>query len=980
MAQPVYDQHPLQTYFTESERDIEVMPGGNYDDVDGLRSGRLLFASAVSWVLHALDLRPKSHSKAFAERFKYNVISSPLLSASLQSTQRPTFHSQFPGRLSLTSETSSVYPTDPPHPSTHPDSFADSHWPLTLTCMTVVALIADNLILAALITSLTILLFHLSKSEKNVRPQTMSLSLDTLGELVRACDAWHSAVHDAVTIVEGEEKSSFYGPTSASSPSTSLRTALQSSLHTTQVQFDNIRQLFSALTSPADLAPLSEMYAPCSPIKSNFDSSSNVTDPSTLRKRSQSNMSRTRPHSLSVSDVPSETHKRATWGGSHSNLARSNTSPSRMFRRTLHGKHRSSDVSTPLKTQTPSFSAPVTPFLDGVKEEAAEDLETLTQEIEIPHDYTMALGVDQKVGSFPVTAIDGEQFGRAALNMRRKHMSGGLEAFRRIGYESVDSSGPPLGHRTSSLSPSSRFTLLHTSRHPLSISALNLALQGALSAKRYTCSHLLALRFEEEEEYWEDVRSVMTLLATSLADATMRLMEALDEAEKNRIKDETPSLPSLSREASASPSNPPTSPPQRIIPLQSRSCSPSVTQQPHSRSHSQTQFFPQPLYLTQHLTSIPRHLRSNSASSTSSSLHSNANDPECPTKPKAKQSLRGIEQTRSYAPTPSHLVRFASHVDALTCALNEARDNLEQCLTALRDTTGKNRDSKDASLDDPFADPQPKGSTPTTKNARVTVEAYERVRKELGLAFRECERGRDHLLHHIHQLTTPPAPDAEDLLSGSDMEELPPLGHDNGTDESIEERGSTTVEALPKTSTLVAHTSLGFEECDDTLSMHLESQLEDAHPNFVGAEEVFEADTEGLGGFTRERSKLTREERIALAKARRERKELGISPANDDWENDRSEAQDQKPNGGIGPGKEVVQELKDVIWRVGERRRKLAAQQLSVSGFSSSSEHSSASGSLPSPVALSSPVTSSLTLQDIVAQRRITPFTMIDSS
>ena len=90
--------------------------------------------------------------------------------------QRRTFHSQFPGRLSLASETSSVYPTGAPVlSSTLLDSFTDSHWPLTLVCMAVVALITDNFVLAALIATFTILLFHLSKAEKSVKPQTMSL-------------------------------------------------------------------------------------------------------------------------------------------------------------------------------------------------------------------------------------------------------------------------------------------------------------------------------------------------------------------------------------------------------------------------------------------------------------------------------------------------------------------------------------------------------------------------------------------------------------------------------------------------------------------------------------------------------------------------------------------------------------------------------------------------------------------------------------
>jgi hypothetical protein len=628
--------------------------------------------------------------------------------------------------------------------------------------------------------------------------------------------------------------------------------------------------------------------------------------------------------------------------------------------------------------QTPSFSAPVTPFLDGVKEEVAEDLGMLCQTIEMPHDYTMASGVDPSERgegeSLPVTASDGEQFGSAALDVRRKHMSGGLEAFRRMGYESAGSPGPSSRHQTSSPSPSSRFTLLQTSRHPLSISALNLALQGALSAKRYTCSHLLALRFEEEEEYWEDVRSVMALLTTSFVDATERLMEALDEAENQRIKDETPSLPSLSREASASPPNPATSPPQKIVSLQSHSRSSSVKRASHSRSHSQTQSFPQPLYLPQHLTPIPHHLRSHS-SSTSSSVPPNTSDADFPTIAKAKQPFQSIEQVMSYAPTPSHLARFAAHVDALTCALDEARGNLEQCVTAVRDaTSGKTReeDSPNVSLDDPFADPQPKGSANTT----AAIQAYERVRKELGLAFRECERGRDHLLQHMHQLTAPPPHDVEDVLSGSDVEEVPALGHDTGTDESAEERGPMTVGALLQTSTLVANASLGLEDGDDTFSRNLESRLEDAHPKFIGVEEVFEADTEDLGGFKRERSKLTREERIALAKARRERKDLFLS-TDDDWVANPSEPQNRKISGGVGPGAEVVQELKDVIWKVGERRRKMAEQQLSTS--SSSSE--SSSGSTSSPVAVLTPVTPSLTLQDVVAQRKIpSPFTRVDSS
>ena len=80
-------------------------------------------------------------------------------------------------------------------------------------------------------------------------------------------------------------------------------------------------------------------------------------------------------------------------------------------------------------------------------------------------------------------------------------------------------------------------------------------------------------------------------------------------------------------------------------------------------------------------------------------------------------------------------------------------------------------------------------------------------------------------------------------------------------------------------------------------------------PEPPGVEQVFESDVQ-VGVYTRERSKLPREERIKLAKARREQQADEERPEAEKW----------------GPGGEVVQELKDVIWKVGERRRKMAAE------------------------------------------------------
>ena len=77
---------------------------------------------------------------------------------------------------------------------------------------------------------------------------------------------------------------------------------------------------------------------------------------------------------------------------------------------------------------------------------------------------------------------------------------------------------------------------------------------------------------------------------------------------------------------------------------------------------------------------------------------------------------------------PSHLARFAAHVDAISSALDEARENLEQCVKALRDTSPATQIT-----------PVP---PPLEEEPQAALQAYERLRRELGLALRECERGR----------------------------------------------------------------------------------------------------------------------------------------------------------------------------------------------------------------------------------------------
>ena len=404
--------------------------------------------------------------------------------------------------------------------------------------------------------------------------------------------------------------------------------------------------------------------------------------------------------------------------------------------------------------------------------------------------------------------------------------------------------------------PASKFTSLQPVRHPLSLSALKFAVKNAISAKRFTCSHLLALRFsdEEDEGYWEDVRSLMGLLISTLADVSSRLSEVLDEAEQRSRQDQILSPFSM--------------PPS---------------------SDDETTFRDQQNQITSYRS--PR-----------------------------------TDGRVSFAPMPTHISRFAAHVAAINSALDDAKDNMDQCISALKeDSSGFS--SFSGSLQ---TSQRPRNIPKTTESAPeeavpLALQAYERLRRELGLALRECERGRDRLL----EIVNPPASPSD----GEESDDLPSLGHD-GSDKTDSISPNLDDEEIDLASLMkvenVATVMVGREKdgdagdllIDDATS-HLLLTASTKHLPMPGIEEVFEADMGTRGVFARERSKLTREERIKAAKARRESGlgSLGITLVGG---GDCLEAQKM---GGIekwGPGGEVVQELKDVIWKVSERKRKMA--------------------------------------------------------
>ncbi|CAL1713977.1 unnamed protein product [Somion occarium] len=840
MAQPVFEDHPLEEYF----RLDEDMPGGTTEFLveeeppSCLKPNSLAhkLSLLLSYAIHTFNTLLScstfsSHENAFAERFKYDVISSSLLSASIaaapSSATRRSFTPDIPGRLSYTDISDHSRNSSITESSKQTSSDLSSYsWSSGIASMAVLALSVEYYFLALFLGGLAFYMAQTARSQAS-RADGINQTMDALNEVISAGNVWDSAVNEAMSIVEADERRpSIYG---VQSPFSSLRIALQSSLLTTQNQCDNVRQLLSALTTPSQLAQLSEMYAPASPIRPSFlpldgQLSRPLSDPVSIwRKR--------------TSSLPAEatSNKRATWNGSYVSLAQASSIAATPKRKEKRRSDMSALFSPMLGSRLSSISAPASPQAQKKLADVKEEVDDDNEEFEDASPHLPELK-------------DTECFGVAALDLHRKRKSAGLETLL-TPPPSYTTQAPQLATRPTrsrgklSLSSPTRFTLPHTSRHPLSVSALRLALQGALAAKRYACSHLLALRFEEEEEdsYWEDVRSLMALLTSTFSDASSRLMEALDEAEKQRIKDERPTAES------------------------SREASPELEERP------------------------------------------------------APKPLRTMAEMHSFAPMPSHLTRFAAHVDAISSALNDARSHLEECVASLRESQ------------------EPEASM-TSPEESVTVQAYDRLRKEIGFALRECERGRERLLDIVSPASNP---DQQNDDSDPPVPSTPPLVHTDSSEElSFSDSSQPPV--------VLSH-GLGLEGVSqplDDVTEHLLLSTSSRHLPPPGVEQVFEAESGQVGIFTRERSRLSREDRIRMAKAKRDSGNALVGSGSRS-SLDGLGSEEQRPLEKWGPGGEVVQELKDVIWKVGEKRRKMIEQFPSV--------HQAAS----SPRFLDSPRTSS---------------------
>lgn len=569
--------------------------------------------------------------------------------------------------------------------------------------------------------------------------------------------------------------------------------------------------------------------------------------------------------SSSCAQLTPTSEKRRTWNGGQ----RGPHSPTVLQKR----EHRQSGLSGLLNADRslPSLSGlqtpPRSPSLAQVLEDEEEDAQARTDPAEISLNERDERERPQ----------DSDSFGTAALYLRRRRRASGAEIFGLTTSRSVPIlRNSPATSPRSSLS-SSRYTSLSGSRHPFSLSALQNALHSALSARRYACAHLLALRFEEDAEdegYWENVRSVASLLTSTFEDAASRLHAAIGETERQAQQDSEITPESSPRNSLALASN----------------------------------------------VSIPTDIGSGDGERTLgekailASRLSSLMDSSFTLQPSSS----------CFAPAPSLIARFSSHVEGVSSSMDDAREHLAECVKQLQAFMSRN----------PFSD----AAAGDASSEQALLETYDRFRHELGVLLRECERGKSVLLDVVEarcRLQRGPEAEADEIegqvsLSSGRVRTHPTSGSSKDSYDNADLEPLTPADGSPLISTMPEVEDSDETHVDgDDASHHLLLSTAAQHLPPAGLEQIFEAEVaDPASNFTRERSKLSREERIRLMRTKRESMTgRGLAALLETDE----EQSDQKPaRSSWGPGTDVVAELKDVIWKVGERRRRMTADMSTV--------------------------------------------------
>lgn len=594
------------------------------------------------------------------------------------------------------------------------------------------------------------------------------------------------------------------------------------------------------------------MYAPPAPAKASYTLQPR---PSTPRKKNTS-ISENGASGSSPRSSMTPAEKRQTWNGSNGSPFGVNARTSSAIKKK---DRRRSDLSTLLDAQRTPLSTSSTPPRSP----------SLTQVLEADEEeeHREELSLNEETSERDLSR---DNFGTAALFLRRKRRASGADILGLTSSRSVPSLRESIYLSPPSSISSSRFTSLSSSRHPLSISALHHALYGALASRRYACAHLLALRFKEDTEdetYWENVRSVTALLTSTLEDATARLNEAFAEADKLSRQESQPT-------PEASPMASPTRSPTR-------------------------EMFASEFPLT-HTTNQPT-------------------PPSQLSKPSSRLNLRSasfLANSDSFAPAPNGVIRFASHIDAISSSLNDAKDHLLESVEELRD----------AQKSEEFRTSNPEGNGLQASEETI-LQSYELLRKELGIALRECERGKTALLDIFESRRRRDQPLREDESESN--EDGPSFGHvrthtisgsSKDSNDKTDPDPLTPNDGSPVIPMLSSLDDSAPERDADDATQHLLLSASSAHLPPPGLEQIFESEAAALTAFSRERSKLPRDERIKRMRAKRESMTgRGLAAQLED-------DQDDEPfprRMGWGPGTDVVEELKDVIWKVGERRRRM---------------------------------------------------------